>query len=247
MTIPMQQVECGQSESWLPVNSQFSYIITPYCSVTYSIQNEVEGEEVGSIVVVDMADGLYIEEIKVNTPFKNKEHESKFVEFVQIKHHDVPIYIKPSNGSMVLWLANLGFEPVYIEDWSKESLNAPWEVGYKEMVFIPNPSVFEKASSFYKRFLMALSNYVGDISDYEPIVSGSGDEEIMWEKGGLGLRAYFKECTHAFAIWGQEPEQTMVEVRIDKYEYIDELAEWFSQGEIKPPSSNVCTSNKIVL
>lgn len=169
----------GKCYDWVPPDSSEELTITPYKSLMYAIGN---GEEdFGEIIISDLCGELLISSINIEPIYRNKGYEKKLIHYVLTKHKTIT-YIYPSSLDETYQLASLGFEPFYIEDWSNNSHKAPWDKGYREMIYIPNPTNGERANTFYKVFLMVLSN-IKDVPIYEPLtfIESNEDISIHWK------------------------------------------------------------------
>jgi hypothetical protein len=214
----------GNCKTWFPYDSKEELTITPYRAISYAIGNE--NEEIGNITITSINDDLFIDVINVWTSYLNKGYESLLVRYIQ-ETHDKTLYIKPANSSQVQWLAELGFEPLYVEDWSPNSLQAPWESGYKQMIYIPNPSKPMILASFEKRFLMALSNYISDIITFTPEVNETDSNELTWKYNNKEFKSYTDKALNIIncCIFSEEGIKTYI--NISTYTNIQTLAKWF--------------------
>lgn len=221
----------GNCYVWTPPNSNGELTITPYKSLMYAVGN---GEEdFGEIIISDLCGELLISSISIEPIYRNKGYEKKLIHYV-LTQHKTTTYIYPSNLDEIYQLASLGFEPLYIEDWSINSHKAPWDKDYKEMVYIPNPSNGEKANSFYKVFLMVLSD-IKDVPIYEPLtfIESDGNINIHWKYGDKEIKVNASITTFSIC-YGFSSNNTNV---LSDYSFkdIEILSKWLiSDEEILP-------------
>lgn len=225
----LDSIDYGNSRTWIPNNSKEELIITPHKAISYAIGNE--DEEIGNITITFINDDLFIDVINVWVSYMNKGYEILLVKYVQ-ELHDKTLYIKPSNPTQIQWLAELNFEPLYVEDWSPNSVQAPWESGYKEMIYIPNPSNPMQLASFHKRFLMALSDYVLDINRHEPELYEVDNDNyyLKWVYQNKEFKSYCDKDLGVITYCINTKDNTSMYIDVSTYQGIQRLVKWFIKG-----------------